>query len=115
VLAQRSPGLPGGRLTAGSEIGAAEGNASVPEDWIGQSVELVFISGAQPGVHRRHPPGDQRQGHGPVVEYPRLAPSAVPFLSVERRYPALPEAGRVKGNQMSLSPPQRRVLEKWMH
>ena len=46
VLAQRSPGLPSGRLTAGSEISASGANASVPETWIGRSVELMCIPGA---------------------------------------------------------------------
>jgi hypothetical protein len=46
VLAQRSPRLPGGRITAGSEIGVSGGSASALEAWIGRPVELVFISGA---------------------------------------------------------------------
>ena len=41
-----APGLPSGRPTAGSPISSSEGNASVPEAWIGQAVELVSISGA---------------------------------------------------------------------
>ena len=41
-----APGLPSVRPTAGSPISSSEGNASVPEAWIGQAVELVSISGA---------------------------------------------------------------------
>jgi hypothetical protein len=46
VLVEQSSRLPRGRLTAGSPISASQGNAPVPEAWIGRSVELVFISGA---------------------------------------------------------------------
>ncbi len=38
--------LPCEGSTAGSPIGASGGNATVPEAWIGRSVELVFVSGA---------------------------------------------------------------------
>jgi hypothetical protein len=46
ALVEQSSGLPGGRLTARSEISASQGNAPVPEAWIDRSVELVFVSGS---------------------------------------------------------------------
>jgi hypothetical protein len=46
VLAGQSLGLAHGCPTAGSPVGASQGNAPVPEAWIGRSVALVFVSGA---------------------------------------------------------------------
>jgi hypothetical protein len=46
VLIRRNYELPRGGPTAEFPVSASQGNAPVPDAWIGRSVELVFVSGA---------------------------------------------------------------------